>query len=107
MLNSSPEKLEILLVEDNPGDVRLIVETLKDGRCEYNITAVKDGEEAMLYLEKKGSYAASKRPDIILLDLKLPRKSGLEVLREAKSRDDIKAIPIIVLTSSSSEDDMT
>jgi CheY-like chemotaxis protein len=107
MLNSSSEKFEVLLVEDNPGDVRLIVETFKEGRREYNIAVVKDGEEALLYLEKRGPFAAAKRPDIILLDLKLPRKSGLEVLKEAKSRDDLKAIPIIVLTSSSAEDDMT
>lgn len=106
MLNVSCEKLEILLVEDNPGDVRLIVETLKDGRRGYNITIVKDGEEAMLYLEKKGQYALSKRPDIILLDLKLPKKSGLDVLREAKNSEELKAIPIIVLTSSSAEVDM-
>jgi CheY-like chemotaxis protein len=106
MLNSSPEKLEVLLVEDNPGDVRLIVETLKEGRREYNITVVKDGEEALSYLKKQGQFAATKRPDIILLDLKLPKKSGLEVLKEAKSSEDLKAIPIIVLTSSSAEDDM-
>ncbi len=106
MLNSSPEKLEVLLVEDNPGDVRLIVETLKEGRREYNITVVKDGEEALSYLKKQGQFASAKRPDIILLDLKLPKKSGLEVLKEAKSSEDLKAIPIIVLTSSSAEDDM-
>jgi len=62
MLNSSPEKLEVLLVEDNPGDVRLIVETLKEGRREYNITVVKDGEEALSYLKKQGQFAATKRP---------------------------------------------
>jgi CheY-like chemotaxis protein len=106
MLNSSAEKLEVLLVEDNPGDVRLIVETLKEGRKEYNIKVVKDGEEALLYLEKKGQYAAAIRPDIILLDLKLPKVSGLDVLKEVKSSDDLKTIPIIVLTSSSAEDDM-
>lgn len=106
MLNSSAKKLEVLLVEDNPGDVRLIVETLKEGRKEYNIKVVKDGEEALLYLGKKGQYAAASRPDIILLDLKLPKVSGLDVLKEVKSSDDLKIIPIIVLTSSSAEDDM-
>ena len=106
MLNSSAEKLEVLLVEDNPGDVRLIVETLKEGRKEYNIKVVKDGEEALLYLWKKGQYADASRPDIILLDLKIPKVSGLDVLKKVKNSDDLKTIPIIVLTSSSVEDDM-
>ena len=106
MFNSSSQKIEVLLVEDNPGDVRLIIETLKEGRRDHNINVVKDGEEAILYLEKKGLYPAAIRPDIILLDLKLPKKSGIDVLREIKASDDLKSIPVIVLTSSAAEDDM-
>ncbi len=108
MIQTGPSgKLNILLVEDNPGDVRLIVETLKEGKKEYNINIAKDGEEALNYLMKKGDFAGVSKPDIIMLDLKLPKKGGLEVLKEIKNNDDLKSIPVIVLTSSASEDDIT
>ncbi|MCE5300645.1 MAG: response regulator [Spirochaetia bacterium] len=99
-------KIDVLLVEDNPGDVRLIVETLKDGRLDYNINIARDGEEAVNYLFKRGKYSQAKKPDAILLDLKLPKKSGLEVLKEIKVDEALKAIPVIVLTSSSADEDI-
>jgi CheY-like chemotaxis protein len=99
-------KLEVLLVEDNPGDVRIIVETLKEGRKDYNINVVKDGEEAISYLQKKGNYKESVRPDIILLDLKLPKKDGIEVLKAVKTDEELKQTPVIVLTSSNAEEDI-
>jgi CheY-like chemotaxis protein len=98
--------LEVLLVEDNPGDIRLIVETLKEGRKDYNINVVKDGEEAVNYLLKRENYKTAVTPDIILLDLKLPRKDGIEVLKEIKGDDSLKSIPVIVLTSSNSAEDI-
>jgi len=98
--------LEVLLVEDNPGDIRLIVETLKEGRKDYNINVVKDGEEAVNYLLKRENYKTAVKPDIILLDLKLPRKDGIEVLKEIKGDDSLKSIPVIVLTSSNSAEDI-
>jgi CheY-like chemotaxis protein len=107
MINPSPSgKLEILLVEDNPGDVRLIVETLKEGRRDYNINIVKDGEEAINYMQRTGNYRQAIRPDIVLLDLKLPKKDGIEVLKVVKTADELKQIPVIVLTSSNAEEDI-
>jgi CheY-like chemotaxis protein len=100
------EKIEVLLVEDNPGDIRLIVETLKEGRRPHNISIVKDGEEAISFLKKLGAYKNVPSPDFILLDLKLPRKDGIEVLKEVKGDEKLKLIPVIVLTSSSSENDI-
>lgn len=99
-------RLEVLLVEDNPGDIRLIVETLNEGRRAHNISVVKDGEEAISYLRKLGGYAGARTPDFILLDLKLPKKDGIEVLKEIKGDQNLKMIPVIVLTSSSSENDI-
>jgi two-component system, chemotaxis family, response regulator Rcp1 len=106
MFKQNSDRLEILLVEDNPGDVRLIVETLKDGRKDYGINVAKDGDQAMAFLKHTGEFAQSPKPDIILLDLKLPGKSGLEVLKEVKQNETLKSIPIIVLTSSSADEDM-
>jgi CheY-like chemotaxis protein len=106
MLSGASDKLEILLVEDNPGDIRLIVETLKEGRKDYNINVVKDGEEAVNYLLKRDSHKSAATPDIILLDLKLPRKDGIEVLKEIKGDESLKSIPVIVLTSSNADDDI-
>ena|SRR5262245_24539559 len=98
--------IEILLVEDNPGDVRLTREALKDGKIHVRLTAVADGEEAMSYLRRQGSHANAVRPDLILLDLNLPRKSGREVLAEIKSDLSLRRIPIVVLTSSQAEQDI-
>jgi chemotaxis family two-component system response regulator Rcp1 len=98
--------IEILLVEDNPGDVRLTKEALKEGKVYSNLHTVKDGVEAMEFLRRQGKYAAVPRPDIILLDLNLPRKDGREVLEEIKSDDLLKRIPVVVLTTSKAEEDV-
>lgn len=100
------KKFEVLLVEDNPGDVRLIVETLSEGRVDYHLNIVHDGEEAVKVLFKTGEYANAVRPDFVLLDLKLPKKGGLEVLEAIKKDESLKALPVVVLTTSGSEIDM-
>jgi CheY-like chemotaxis protein len=98
--------IEILLVEDNPGDVRLTKEALKEGKVYSNLHTVKDGVEAMEFLRKQGKYKDVPRPDIILLDLNLPRKDGREVLEEIKSDEILKRIPVVVLTTSKAEEDV-
>jgi CheY-like chemotaxis protein len=98
--------IEILLVEDNPGDVRLTTEALKEGRVLNNLSIVSDGVEAMAYLRKEGKYSNSVRPDLILLDLNLPKKDGREVLKDIKEDDKLKAIPVVVLTVSKAEEDI-
>jgi CheY-like chemotaxis protein len=98
--------IEILLVEDNPGDVRLTKEALKEGKVYSNLHTVKDGVEAMEFLRKQGKYKDVPRPDIILLDLNLPRKDGREVLEEIKSDGELKRIPVVVLTTSKAEEDV-
>jgi chemotaxis family two-component system response regulator Rcp1 len=98
--------IEILLVEDNPGDVRLTREALKEGKIANNLSVVKDGAEAILYLKKEDGYINTKSPDLILLDLNLPKKNGQEVLVAIKSDKDLKCIPVIILTSSKLEDDI-
>jgi len=98
--------IEILLVEDNPGDVRLTKEALVDGKVINNLSVVIDGQEAMDFLRKKGKYAKAIRPDLILLDLNLPKKDGREVLQEVKSDPKLKKIPIVVLTTSQAEQDI-
>jgi chemotaxis family two-component system response regulator Rcp1 len=94
-------KINILLVEDNAGDVRLIKEAFKDSRIENKFSVVYDGEKAMDYLYKRGEYADTPRPDIIFLDLNLPKKSGLEILAEIKSHPELRKIPVVILTTSS------
>jgi chemotaxis family two-component system response regulator Rcp1 len=98
--------VEILLVEDNPGDVRLTVEGLKEGKVRNNLHVARDGVEAMAFLRHEGQYADAARPDLILLDLNLPRMDGREVLTAIKSDALLKTIPIVVLTSSRSEQDV-
>jgi len=98
--------IELLLVEDNPGDVRLTREALKDGHFVNNLSVVNDGEEAMDFLRRRGGYADAPRPGLILLDLNLPKKGGREVLEEIKGDDDLCRIPVIVLTSSTAESDI-
>jgi two-component system, chemotaxis family, response regulator Rcp1 len=98
--------IEILLVEDNPGDVRLTQEAFKGGRLTNNLNVVQNGVEAMNFLRQRGRYQHAPRPDIILLDLNLPLKDGREVLAEIKADDDLKRIPIIILTTSSDENDI-
>ena len=98
--------IEILLVEDNPGDVRLTREIFKAARIRNIIHTVEDGVEAMEYLRNQGKYADEARPDLILLDLNLPRKDGREVLAEIKMDDELKRIPVVVLTISKAEEDI-
>jgi len=98
--------IEILLVEDNPGDVRLTKEALKEGKVYSNLHTVKDGVEAMDFLRREGKYSSVPRPDIILLDLNLPKKDGREVLQEIKTDDELKRIPVVVLTTSKAEEDV-
>lgn len=100
--------IEILLVEDNPADVELTIQALKEGRI-YNhtsISVVEDGVEAMAFLRKEGKYSDSPRPDLILLDLNMPRMDGREVLMEIKQDPDLKIIPIAILTTSKAEEDI-
>ncbi len=104
MTNARP--VEILLVEDNPGDARLTKEALKDGKVYNRLTVVPDGVEALAYLRREGQYADTIQPDLILLDLNLPRKDGREVLAEIKADDRLKRIPVVILTSSSAEQDV-
>jgi chemotaxis family two-component system response regulator Rcp1 len=98
--------IDILLVEDNPGDVRLTIEALKDGKVRNRLNVVGDGVEAMAYLRREGKYADIPRPDVILLDLNLPKKDGREVLAEIKEDEELRRIPVVVLTTSSSEQDI-
>lgn len=102
--SSSP--IEVLLVEDNPGDVRLTREALKEGKVCNNLSIVPDGVEAMAFLRREGPYADAPRPDVILLDLNLPKKDGREVLEEVKSDPALRSIPVVVLTSSEAERDI-
>ena len=98
--------INILLVEDNPADVRLTREALKEEKIYNNLVVVEDGEEALAFLRKEGKYAKAVRPDLILLDLNLPKIDGREVLKEIKNDDKLKAIPVVVLTVSKSEEDV-
>jgi chemotaxis family two-component system response regulator Rcp1 len=98
--------IEILLVEDNPVDVMLTQETMKHVKLANNLHVTVDGEDAMAFLKREGKYANAVRPDIILLDLNLPKKDGREVLQEVKSHPTLKAIPVVVLTTSDSDEDI-
>ena len=98
--------IQILMVEDNPDDIELTVEALKDARVANHLTAVQDGEEALSYLRGRGKYAQAVRPDLILLDLNMPRKHGRDVLREIKNDPKLKRIPVVILTTSQAEDDI-
>jgi chemotaxis family two-component system response regulator Rcp1 len=105
--NSEPVRpVDILLVEDNPGDVRLMREALRDGKLLNQLSTVADGQQAVAYLHRQGNYAQVSRPDLILLDLNLPRKDGREVLAEIKSDPDLRSIPVVVVTSSQAEEDI-
>ena len=100
------EPVEILLVEDNPGDVRLTREALEEGKVLNNLNVARDGVEAMAFLRRQGRYAEARRPQLILLDLNLPRKDGREVLSEIKGDGSLKRIPVVVLTTSGAEQDV-
>jgi CheY-like chemotaxis protein len=98
--------IEILLVEDNPGDARLCVEALKESKLTNNLYHVVDGEEAMDFLNKTAKFSSAPTPDLILLDLNLPKKDGRAVLKEVKESETLRIIPIVVLTSSQAEEDI-
>jgi two-component system, chemotaxis family, response regulator Rcp1 len=98
--------VDILLVEDNPGDVRLTQEAFKDARMQVKMSVVMDGEEALNYLHRRPPYENATRPDIILLDLNIPKKDGREVLQEIKNDPVLRYVPVVVLTTSNAEQDI-
>lgn len=98
--------VEILLVEDNPGDVRLTIEALKEGRVRNRLSVARDGVEAIAFLRRQGPHAQAPRPDLILLDLNLPRRDGREVLADIKDDAVLRRIPVVVLTTSKAEEDI-
>ena len=108
MINKLPnhEPVEILLVEDNPGDARLAEEALKESKVRNNLYHVKDGVEAMQFMRQQAEYASVPPPDLILLDLNLPRKDGREVLAEIKEDPELRLVPVVVLTTSEAERDL-
>jgi len=106
MVETKKKLSEVLLIEDNPGDVRLTQEAIKEGNLDMNLNICRDGEEAINYLKKEGDFKDAKTPKIILLDLNLPRKDGREVLMEIKNHDSLKKIPVIVLTTSNADQDI-
>jgi len=103
---SPVQPIEILLVEDNPGDVRLTQEALRDAKVQNRVSIVQDGVEALEFLHRHGVYADAPRPDVILLDLNLPRKDGREVLAEVKADPNLRRIPVVVLTTSEADEDI-
>lgn len=102
----SGRPIEILLVEDNPGDVRLTFEAFKEAKLGNRLHVAQDGQDALDFLRRRGKHADALRPDLILLDLNLPRKDGRQVLREVKADPELRQIPVIVLTVSRAEDDI-
>ena len=98
--------IEILLVEDDPGDVLMTQEAFEDHKVRNRLTVVSDGAEALAYLHRQGAYADAVRPDLILLDLNLPRRDGREVLAEIKKDDELGQIPVVVLTTSAADEDI-
>ncbi len=98
--------IEILMVEDNPGDIRLTVEALKEAKVRNNLHTVEDGVEALAFLRREGRYAEVPRPDLVLLDLNLPKMNGREVLAEIKEDPDLRRIPVVILTVSQAEQDI-
>ena len=98
--------IEILLVEDNPGDVRLTREALKEGKVLNELRVVEDGEQALAFLHREGKHAQAVRPDLVLLDLNLPKKDGREVLAEIKEDPTLRRIPVVILTVSKAEEDI-
>ena len=105
-MENSTRSIEILLVEDNPGDARLTIEAMREAKVRNRMHVVEDGVEAMEFLRRQGRFGDSPRPDLILLDLNLPRKDGREVLAEIKADPDLKRIPVVVLTTSRAEEDV-
>ena len=105
-MTDSTRPIEVLLVEDNPGDVRLTQEALKEGSILNHLSVVRDGVEATEYLWRRGKYANAPRPDLILLDLNLPRKTGGELLQEIKTDPSLRRIPVMILTTSKADRDL-
>jgi CheY-like chemotaxis protein len=105
-IDDTARPIEILLVEDNPGDVRLAQEILREARVRNHISTVKDGVEALAFLRREHIYTGAPRPDLILLDLNLPRKDGRELLADIKADRSLRSIPVIVLTTSQDERDV-
>lgn len=105
-MSDDPRPIEILLVEDNPGDVRLTYEALQDGKIANRLSVVADGIEAMAFLRREGTYTRAPRPDLILLDLNLPRKDGREVLAEISADVQLRTIRVVILTTSRSDEDI-
>ena len=106
MIRNAGEPVEILLVEDNPGDYRLTKEALKEGKVYNNLHWTQDGVDALDFLNRRGKHENAPRPDIILLDLNLPKKDGREVLSEIKNDDSLRKIPVVILTTSKAEEDV-
>jgi chemotaxis family two-component system response regulator Rcp1 len=106
MNNGRAYGLEFLLVEDNPGDVRLMGEALKEAGFHGNVSVVEDGDAALAFLRQQGEYDDAPRPSLVFLDLNLPKKHGMEVLAEIKLDDSLRTIPVIVLTTSASHEDV-
>ena len=104
--NQLGSPVDILLVEDNPGDARLAIEALKESKVSNTLHWAKDGEEAMAFLRQEGEHADKPRPDLVLLDLNLPKKDGREVLAEIKSDPALQSIPVVILTTSENEEDI-
>jgi two-component system, chemotaxis family, response regulator Rcp1 len=105
-MNAPETLIEVLLVEDSPGDVRLTREAFRDAKMHIHLSVVSDGAEAVSHLHRRGGYVNAPRPDLILLDLNLPKKDGREVLAEIKGSQELKSIPVFILTTSSNEDDV-
>ena len=106
MSRETDRPIQILLIEDNPGDVRLIREALKDVKVRNELHVVEDGKEPMTFLRQEGKYPDAPRPDLILLDLNLPKKDGRDVLAQIKANEDFRRIPVVVLTTSRAEEDI-
>ncbi len=106
MAEKTGKIIDILLVEDNPGDVRLTEEALREGKVRINLASVTDGDDAMDFLRKNGRHPHAFRPDLILLDLNLPKKNGFEVLEEIKTDEALGSIPVVILTTSQAEEDI-
>jgi CheY-like chemotaxis protein len=105
-MNENNRPIEILLVEDNPGDARLAMEGFREGKLVNNLSVAKDGVEALDFLHRRESFEDAPRPDLILLDLNLPKKDGREVLSEIKQAPDLRRIPVVVMTTSEAQEDI-
>ncbi|MGD0047959.1 MAG: response regulator [Bryobacteraceae bacterium] len=106
MTTEATRSIEVLLVEDNPGDVRLTREAMRESKVIVNLSVASDGEEALAFLRKEGAHHGAPRPDLILMDLNLPKMDGREVLAEIKVDPDLRRIPVVVLTTSRAEEDI-